>query len=723
MRRLERDEDAPFRQGDKCEHPLSVFLSFLPVSFSPFFLSPYFYRRGAGSECTARRRHNDTRKAFFFFSTHMVRFRDEKHESDDTEDGVFAAVPEDIIAHRILARLDAISMFRFALSSKTNFKRVFGETTDGTTHPNNNGIVTKTSSSSSSSMMMVRRIKLLTWNVKRDDEQPMLLPCGVGPSRDDDDDDGRGLDCWSSKTTRRRRRTTMIARTIRKESPDVFCTQEETRRMCARLQKETTTTNDGVIAYAHFCETKEDERKQMYRELKEKDDIFVTLKREEEEDVDAYERAREEGADDDERGEHLNNVWWRTDRFELVQGGMFRFRVPEHPEMSFATPMTWVALRTKRRASRAKRATTKDDKVENDSSLIIACSVHLPAGHDWLEAIPRKVYLAKCVRCAIAELQVTFGADVPIFAMGDFNSQKIQEAVKVLNGQSRRVRVENDDDDDIHRMRKMSSRSSSSSTSSSPSSFASSRQRAIGFASFANHKRTHADVVDCFEALNEDNPIIWPSEPTVPAVGEFSSDFSGTIEYDKVKRVRTGGLNGTTWHNWNGPLHSEHISNCMAKQTKHAQAQIGVKNGKGVVRAQATGHERHIDHIYFARGETLRPKIAGDIGPSRARLRLPSITRPKIRVQKCKVVLDIHDTTLLHREDVGGGLHARAKRGSIAGHQRTLWASDHFPVTATVVLLPTFRQSGTERTTTPLYSSSDFKEDDEGNRRFRCDTP
>ena len=55
--------------------------------------------------------------------------------------------------------------------------------------------------------------------------------------------------------------------------------------------------------------------------------------------------------------EHLNNVWWRTDRFELLQGGMFRFRVPEHPEMSFATPMTWVALRTKS----ASRAKTRDD--------------------------------------------------------------------------------------------------------------------------------------------------------------------------------------------------------------------------------------------------------------------------------------------------------------------------------------------------------------------------
>jgi len=517
-------------------------------------------------------------------------------------------------------------------------------------------------------MMMMRRIKLLTWNVKRDDEHP---PLG-------------GVLCEEDFVSTR---TTLIARTIRKEKPDVFCTQEETRRMCARLQKETTTRRrrddddddeENGITYAHFCTTKEEgfntaERKQMYRELKGDAEVFVALKREEEEDVDAYERAMREGIDCAD--EHLNNVWWRTDKFKLLQGGMSRFRVPENPEMSFTVPMTWVALRTMSTAS-----ATTDEKVENNNSIIIACSVHLPAGHDWLEAIPRKVYLAKCVRCAIAELQVTFGADVPIFAMGDFNSQKIQEAVKVLNGQSRRVRVENDD---IHRMRKMSSCSSSSSSSSpSPSSFASSRQRAIGFASFANHKRTHADVVDCFEALNEDNPIIWPSEPTVPAVGELSSDFSGTIEYDKVKRVRTGGLNGTTWHNWNGPLHSEHISNCMAKQAKHAQVQIGVKNGKGVVRAQATGHERHIDHIYFARGETLRPKIAGDIGPSRA-LRLPSIMHPKIRVQKCKVVLDIHDTTLLHREDVVSGLHARAKRRAIAAHQRTLWASDHFPVTAT----------------------------------------
>ena len=90
----------------------------------------------------------------------------------------------------------------------------------------------------------------------------------------------------------------------------------------------------------------------------------MALKREEEEDVDAYERAMREGIGADE---HLNNVWWRTDKFELLQGGMFRFRVPENPEMSFAVPMTWVALRTMSTAS-----ATTDEKVEkarNDAKL------------------------------------------------------------------------------------------------------------------------------------------------------------------------------------------------------------------------------------------------------------------------------------------------------------------------------------------------------------------
>ena len=341
----------------------------------------------------------------------MVRVEDAK--TNESDDGLFALVPEDIIVHRILAELDAISMLRFSLSSKTNFARVFGRGGSGGPNTKIIGVKTSstTSSSSSSSMMMMRRIKLLTWNVKRDDEHP---PLG-------------GVLCEEDFVSTR---TTLIARTIRKEKPDVFCTQEETRRMCARLQKETTTTRrdddddeENGITYAHFCTTKEEgfntaERKQMYRELKGDAEVFVALKREEEEDVDAYERAMREGIDCAD--EHLNNVWWRTDKFELLQGGMFRFRVPENPEMSFAVPMTWVALRTMSTAS-----ATTDEKVENNNSIIIACSVHLPAGHDWLEAIPRKVYLAKCVRCAIAELQVTFGADVPIFAMGDFNSQNI----------------------------------------------------------------------------------------------------------------------------------------------------------------------------------------------------------------------------------------------------------------------------------------------------------
>ena len=141
---------------------------FFPFPFPSSFLSLVFISLTFCERDVRLQREGETttRKDFFFSTYYMVRFRDKKNESDDT-DGVFAAVPEDIIAHRILARLDAISMFRCPVVEEPNFERVFGDNKDGTTNPNNS-IITKTSSSSSSSstMMMVRRIKLLTWNVR-----------------------------------------------------------------------------------------------------------------------------------------------------------------------------------------------------------------------------------------------------------------------------------------------------------------------------------------------------------------------------------------------------------------------------------------------------------------------------------------------------------------------------------------------------------------------------
>jgi len=268
---------------------------------------------------------------------------------------------------------------------------------------------------------------------------------------------------------------------------------------------------------------------------------------------------------------------------------------------------------------------------------------------------------------------------------------------------------------------------------------ASSRPRANGFQSSTLHKQTHADFVDCFEALSEDNPIIAASEPTVTPLNAYSSDYTGIIKYDETPRIRTGGLNGTTWHNWNGPANSEHVSDEMAKQAKHAQGLFAVNNGNGFVRAQAVGHERHIDHIYFVRGETLRPKITGNIRtlkkrkqtmslqndqPSSSKRRPRLLLEPKIRVQKCKVILDINETTPLYHDDtIEFDERTKKKKNT----QRTVWASDHFPVAAVVLLSAFHRENEKHRARLrdakeDVFINSD-DEDDESNRRFRCATP
>ena len=134
---------------------LSLFLSFLPVSFSLFFSLPCLHKSHllrARRTFTARRRNNDEERLFLLHILHGAFPRQKKRERRHGR-GVRRGARGH---HRaaLLARLD-ISMFRFALSSKTS-ERVFGDNKDGTTNPNS--IITKTSSSSSSSsmMMMVR---------------------------------------------------------------------------------------------------------------------------------------------------------------------------------------------------------------------------------------------------------------------------------------------------------------------------------------------------------------------------------------------------------------------------------------------------------------------------------------------------------------------------------------------------------------------------------------
>ena len=646
-----------------------------------------------------------------------------REDANDARTDRLSVLSEDIL-HTILQKLDLTALVNFAATSKTLLRKCFLKTPH------------------------VMKVKLLTWNLKFDE--------AMGKGK------GHGGPQWPE-------RVKLVAKTIRAEKPDVFCTQEDTKVMCDELLRVMESDDDSNrggggerARYAHFCNGKVVQRvKQMYRELKPNEEAFVTLLPGENEQVDAYERRYlRSGEGDGEGGEtesaerekeetfypesgYLNNVWWREDRFEFVDGGMFRFKVPMNSDNPFGLPpMTWVMLRNK-----ASKKNEADQQVETDS--FIACSVHLPAGHDW-DWIPYKVSIAKCVRCAVAELQVTFGVDVPIFAMGDFNSQKIAEVVKVLNGEIRKVSLEDSNNNNsinngkamsiVEKYETKAAAARRMGAGVATTSFsASSRPRANGLQSSALHKQTHADFVDCFEALSEDNPIIAASEPTVTPLNAYSSDYTGIIKYDETPRIRTGGLNGTTWHNWNGPANSEHVSDEMAKQAKHAQGLFAVNNGNGFVRAQAVGHERHIDHIYFVRGETLRPKITGNIRtlkkrkqtmslqndqPSSSKRRPRLLLEPKIRVQKCKVILDINETTPLYHDDtIEFDERTKKKKNT----QRTVWASDHFPVAAVVLLSAFHRENEKHRARLrdakeDVFINSD-DEDDESNRRFRCATP
>ena len=165
------------------------------------------------------------------------------------------------------------------------------------------------------------------------------------------------------------------------------------------------------------------------------------------------------------------------------------------------------------------------------------------------------------------------------------------------------------------------------------------------------------DLVDVFDALAEDNP---------------NASFESTD-----KGVRSGGHRGTTWHDWRGPDWACMISSTMAKHGKHHsqltyfdRAEVEVSEPAGLTtsgrkRARsdwrhqpapgassglgggfggtvggagsfsnphrralgAVGHQRHIDHVYVARGDGVRDSSRDD-------------AQVRVRVVRARVVVD-----------------------------------------------------------------------------------
>ena len=245
------------------------------------------------------------------------------------------------------------------------------------------------------------------------------------------------------------------------------------------------------------------------------------------------------------------------------------------------------------------------------------------------------------------------------------------------------------------------------------------------------------DLVDVFDALTEDNPC---------------------ARFDALdKGVRSGGHRGTTWHSWRGPDWACMISSAMAKQGKHHSqltffdraetsetggeartnepSREGKRRGRGAKetgevlfgggfggsiggrfgseasasshrkRARgAVGHQRHIDHVYVARGDGVRDSSREDV-------------QVRVRVARARVVTDCASADARARGEslCACGFAAAARRAGEATYvgdaanekkrerdervegrgrtrnpptstracacgERGVWASDHFPV-------------------------------------------
>tara|TARA_B110000238_G_scaffold101519_2_gene110629 strand:+ start:367 stop:1599 length:1233 start_codon:yes stop_codon:yes gene_type:complete len=320
------------------------------------------------------------------------------------------------------------------------------------------------------------------------------------------------------------------------------------------------------------------------------------------------------------------------------------------------------------------------------------CSTHLEAGHDWNEDCPAKRNSARCVRACVGRLQQWFGCNTHIVVGGDFNAQKTQLHRRLLTGEGAGIfrNMKLDDPTVAARI------GDGASQKTKPGYEASAPGAAIGnggpndpnvdssddesnsngdtndWSPPSGHKSwdNRWDLVDVFDALKEDNPC---------------SSVGDALDHG----VLSGGHRGTTWHNWRGPDWACMISSIMAKSGKHhsqltfahggerekntGKTRGPPKSSDGAVQhgggfsgsigglgteaepdtraVGAVGNQRHIDHIYVARGDGIRDTSRLD-------------KQPRVRVVRARVV------TNSASEDVRVSGEARCACGFAASARR-----------------------------------------------------
>ena len=317
-------------------------------------------------------------------------------------------------------------------------------------------------------------------------------------------------------------------------------------------------------------------------------------------------------------------------------------------------PFTWVLL------------IPKNETADTSPNQIVVCSTHLEAGHDWNEDCPAKRNSARCVRACVGRLQQWFGCNTHIVVGGDFNAQKTQLHRRLLTGEGAGIfrNMKLDDPTVAARI------GDGASQKTKPGYEASAPGAAIGnggpndpnvdssddesnsngdtndWSPPSGHKSwdNRWDLVDVFDALKEDNPC---------------SSVGDALDHG----VLSGGHRGTTWHNWRGPDWACMISSIMAKSGKHhsqltfahggerekntGKTRGPPKSSDGAVQhgggfsgsigglgteaepdtraVGAVGNQRHIDHIYVARGDGIRDTSRLD-------------KQPRVRVVRARVV-------------------------------------------------------------------------------------
>ena len=543
----------------------------------------------------------------------------------------------------------------------------------------------------------------MTWNLKNNDPDPAARFANQPGANER----GGG---WHWHV-----RCPIVARSVQRDAPHVLCLQEDlgcmaSELMCAREMRE-----EGYDAAEYRCYPPP------VRSLRDADAASrarrVLLSPSETDPLcagDAIDETIANALREGARWEQ-NSVWWRDDAFEAIDAGQFEWidgrtrarlrgsvpgSVPGNVPGSVVT-FTWVLLRLKgdeRGGGMAKGVTRSIDK------RIVACSTHVEAGHDWNDDVPAKRNSAICVRACVRRIQDLHGRDVPIVVGGDFNMQKIQQHYRLLTGAGAGI---------SRGLSNVSGNLSSGtanratgkggggggggggSPADAPGASPPRKQREWDL----DEERADraSELVDVFDCLDADNPI---------------------ARFDRKHRgVRSGGHAGTTWHGWEGPAHAEMISNTIAKHCKH-NAQLGwwdpgelgdgpgdggfhsFKRRRGWGRddrpgvggghggavggargtpsgtrvAGAVGHQRHIDHVFVARGDGVRDDTRADV-------------QCRARCVRAYVRVDTNSETFRRRGEsrcacgayaVGGPMSETCACHDVDG----VWASDHFPVVA-----------------------------------------